>query len=98
MNIVVIAVSALRSLIEESVRRTVREALPKLTASQQAHPGIGWLSNEQAMEALSLSRPTLARYRAEGVLPYSRLGGCVYYRVKDIQGVLEANRQSEASS
>ena len=50
-----------------------------------------WVSNQQALEILGLSKPTLQRYRASGLLPFSKLGGNVYYRRSDIDAVLEEN-------
>ena len=50
------------------------------------------LSNREAMEFLDLSKSTLQRYRDDGTLPYSKLGGNVYYRRKDLLHVLEENR------
>ena len=40
------------------------------------------------MTELELSRPTLARYRADGTLPYAKLGQSVYYRLADIEALL----------
>lgn len=50
-----------------------------------------WLTNEEAMEYLGLSRSTLNRYRMEGKIPYSKVGQNVYYRLEDIEELLEEN-------
>ena len=55
-----------------------------------------WLTNPEAMEYLGLSRPTLARYRAAGTLPFSKLGSNIYYRVIDVEALLEAGMQNKA--
>ena len=53
--------------------------------------GFDWVTNKDAKELLGLSKPTLQRYRNAGLLPFSRLGGNVYYRRSDINAVLEQN-------
>lgn len=93
MDLIVTSPTELRALVRDEVRQAVAEAQPIRVAAPKHHPGIGWLSNRQAMKALGLSRPTLARYRAQGVLPYSKLGSNIYYRVADVQSVLEARSQ-----
>ena len=40
------------------------------------------------MRLLGLSKPTLARYRAAGTLPYSKVGSSVYYRLEDVEALL----------
>lgn len=90
MNLIVTSPTELRALVKSEVRQALSDVLPKRVEGPGSHPGIGWLSNAEAMKVLGLSRPTLARYRAQGVLPYSKLGSNVFYRVADVQSVLEA--------
>lgn len=52
--------------------------------------GKEWLTNEKAMEYLGCSRSTLARYRRDGRLRYSKVGNGVYYRRTDIESMLSA--------
>ena len=56
--------------------------------------GKKWLTNPEGMEFLGLSRPTLQRYRASGKLPYSKVGGNIYYKLADLEALLEAHMQS----
>lgn len=52
-----------------------------------------FITNEEAMRYLGVSRTTLARYRKNGTLPYAKLeGGAapVYYRLADIEALLES--------
>lgn len=51
-----------------------------------------WLTNPEAMQYLGLSRPTLARYRASGKLPYSKVGSSIYYRLSDVEALLESHQ------
>ena len=42
------------------------------------------LNDEQVMFKLSWSKSTLKRRRAEGILPFSKVGNKYYYREKDV--------------
>ena len=54
-----------------------------------SHDGsTNWLTNEEAMEFLDVSRSTLKRYRLDGKLPYSKIGQKIYYRLEDIREIL----------
>ena len=74
------------------VSSELANALPRLLPS--SHPPQGpkeWLSNREAMEFLDLSKATLQRYRDRGILPFSKIGGNIYYRYDDLVAVLEEN-------
>jgi predicted DNA-binding transcriptional regulator AlpA len=88
--VIVTSQNRLDAAVREAVERGVRNALAQLQSAEEERPGFGWVDNDTAMRLLNLSRPTLARYRADGTLPYSKLGSSVYYRVDAIEAVLEA--------
>jgi hypothetical protein len=48
-----------------------------------------WLDSPHICQLLRISKRTLAHYRETGLLPYSRIGGKVYYRLTDIENYLE---------
>ena len=50
------------------------------------------LTNREAMEYLGLSRPTLARLRRDGRLPYYKVGKSVFYRRDDIAEMIRRGR------
>lgn len=75
--------------VDEGVERALKKVHAEWKREREAAPGFCWVTNERAMELLGLSRPTLARYRADGKLPYSRVGSSVYYRVEDVEALLE---------
>lgn len=77
----------LAQLVEPLIERAVRNALP--TSPAKDTPGKGWLTNAEAMEYLGLSRPTLARYRKSGRLPFAKVGSNVFYRLADVEALLD---------
>lgn len=54
-----------------------------------------WLSNREVSDLLGVTKRTLQRYRDGGVLPFSQIGGKIYYKVSDLVKVLEKNYCSD---
>ena len=50
-----------------------------------------WADRQDVMQMLHISQRTLQTLRDSGTLPYSRLNGKFYYRISDIEALLEAN-------
>ena len=50
-----------------------------------------WLDNQEACSALKISKNTLQAYRRKGILPYSKIRGKIYFRIKDIEDFLQWN-------
>ncbi|GGG51578.1 helix-turn-helix domain-containing protein [Bizionia arctica] len=58
----------------------------------KAQPSKKYLRSTEVMELLKLSPGTLQNLRVNGTLPYTKLGGIIYYDEDDINKVLEQNR------
>lgn len=54
-----------------------------------------WLSNREVSELLGVTKRTLQRYRDGGVLPFSHIGGKIFYKVSDLVRVLDKNYCSD---
>ena len=50
-----------------------------------------WVDGQEVMQTLHVSKRTLQSLRDSGVLPYSRINGKFYYKVADIENLLESN-------
>lgn len=50
-----------------------------------------WIDGQDVMQALHISKRTLQSLRDSGVLPHSRLNGKFYYKVADVEAMLEKN-------
>ena len=55
---------------------------------QDRHPPKRWLKSYQVKQLLGVSHGTLQSMRASGTLPFSRLGGIIYYDEDEINRVL----------
>lgn len=77
--------SRLTATVEAAVQKAIRAAL---AARPEAPRAKRWLTSAEGQAYLGLSRATLARYRADGRLPYSKVGSSVYYRLADIEALI----------
>ena len=50
-----------------------------------------WIDGQDVMLALKISKRTLQTLRDTGILPYSRIYGKFYYKVADLEELLESN-------
>ena len=80
----------LTSMIE-GVYREVRDVVKKSLNPLEEK----WLDNEDAARLLKISPRTLQNHRDNGTLPFSMIGGKVYYKASDIDEVLRNNYKSK---
>lgn len=52
-----------------------------------------WLKSPEVQKLLNISKGTLLSLRVSGKLPFTRVGGVIYYSEDDIKNMLESNRQ-----
>ena len=52
-----------------------------------------WLSNEDVCKLLQISLRTLQSYRNNGILPYSQIGRKCYYRVSDVEQLINQSKK-----
>lgn len=51
-----------------------------------------WLDNDEVCELLQISRRTLQSYRDNGILLYSQIGRKCYYKVVDIENLINLSQ------
>ena len=51
-----------------------------------------WIKSPQVRKLLSISAGTLQNLRINGTLPYTKIGGVIYYSVVDIEKVLQSRK------
>ncbi|MCJ8208077.1 helix-turn-helix domain-containing protein [Mucilaginibacter sp. RS28] len=62
--------------------------IKKLIDKHAGYPGRRWLKTEEVKKLLGASTGTLTTLRINGTLPYSRIGGILYYDAQDIENML----------
>ncbi|MEO2071145.1 MAG: helix-turn-helix domain-containing protein [Zunongwangia sp.] len=68
------------------------EDIKELLQSQNGQPTKKWLKSTDVLELLKISPGTLQNLRINGTIPYTKMGGVLYYEYSDIMEVLENNR------
>lgn len=51
-----------------------------------------YLKSSEVLDLLQISSGTLVNLRTNGTLPYTKVGGLIYFDSDEIQKVMEANR------
>ena len=54
-----------------------------------------WFRTNEAAEYLSLSTTQLHLLKQNGTIPYSKIGGTLYFKKSDIDSILEENKAQE---
>jgi len=68
------------------------EDIKLLLQNQNGQPTKKWLKSNDVLELLQISPGTLQNLRINGTIPYTKMGGVLYYDYADIMEVLENNR------
>ncbi|MGY5354167.1 helix-turn-helix domain-containing protein [Wenyingzhuangia sp. IMCC45467] len=68
------------------------EAFKKLLESNSITKNKKYLKSNEVMELLQVSPGTLQTLRINGTLPYTKIGGIIYYDAEEIQKVMEENK------
>ena len=68
------------------------EEIKQLFHQQSGNVTKKWLKSPEVRELLGISPGTLQNLRINGTLPYTKVGGVLYYDYQEIMQVLEKNR------
>ncbi|MDO7172566.1 helix-turn-helix domain-containing protein [Mariniflexile sp. AS56] len=66
--------------------------IKKLLSKQATGKLKKYLKSSEVMDLLQVSPGTLQTLRINGTLPYTKMGGILYYDAEEIQNVMNANR------
>lgn len=74
------------------------DEIKKILSQRQTAPTQRWLKSHQVRRLLTISPGTLQHLRINGTLPYTKIGGVLYYDAADIEKMLQdGKRNIEAS-
>ncbi|MET2985588.1 helix-turn-helix domain-containing protein [Aureibaculum conchae] len=68
------------------------DEIKKLLENQSGPVVKKWLKSPEVRELLGISPGTLQNLRINGTLPYTKVGGVLYYDYAEINKVLEQNK------
>lgn len=62
---------------------------------KHGHEPRAWLKSYEVRKLLGISAGTLQNLRVNGTLPYTKIGGLMYYKYEDIQKLMEGGEDGE---
>ena len=77
---------------ERSFAAMMRELEEEVFKESQGIPTKKWLRSGEVRKLLDISPGTLQNMRVNGTLPFTRMGGVLYYDSGDIQKILESGK------
>ena len=89
MELSVLSTEELRKVAEESATLAAQLVIDKLPLSTD--PSWEWISNSEYLRKRGITKTTAQRDRDNGVIPWSKIGGKIYYRRSDVEALLEKN-------
>ncbi len=76
----------------ETFRDDLLNKIKELMSGLSGMPAKKWMKSLEVRRLLGISPGTLQTLRVNGTLPFTKIGGTVYYDYEDIQKVLTQNR------
>ena len=71
------------------IKETLAELASQIKTIKKSSPlSEQWLDNQDLCELLHVSKRTLQNYRDNGVIPFSQIGGKIYYKATDVEKLL----------
>ena len=67
------------------------DELNKKLEEKQKNPKDTFLDNQEFLQLMNISKRTAQTWRDEGVISFSQIGSKIYYRMSDVQKLLDNN-------
>lgn len=92
MECIALEKDAYNMIIERIAR--LKKRVNDLYPSEENRIKEGWIENAELVRRLNVSLRTLQSYRERGVIGFTMIGRKVYYKIAEVQELLEKNRIS----
>ena len=74
------------------------DVLNKKLEEKQKSPNDTFLDNQEFLQLMNISKRTAQSWRDEGKVSFSQIGSKIYYRMSDVQNLLDKNYKQAFSS
>lgn len=78
----------------QEFKHDLLEGIKNLLTERQGIAPTRWLKSHQVRRMLTLSPGTLQHLRLNGTLPFTKIGGVLFYDAKDIEDMLQKRKQN----
>ena len=76
----------------EDFRVNLLKDITKVLSDKSAQPAKKWMKSYEVREMLNISQGTLQNLRNNGHLPFTKVGGLIFYEYKDVVNMVGKNR------
>lgn len=85
---------AVEIITKDDLMRFKRDLLAELSEmiKEKTADQPQWIKSPQVRKLLNLSPGTLQNLRINGTLPYTKIGGVIYYSLADIEKVMQSRK------
>lgn len=80
-----------------ALRSDLLDEIKKLLCQDSDKPGRKWLRSSEVRKMLGISNGTLQNFRVNGVLPFTKIGGIMFYSQEDIEKLLKENSKNHGN-
>lgn len=85
MNAIILTVEQYQELLTQISE--IKESLKE----KQKHPSEIFVDNQEFIDLMKISKRTSQHWRDTGVISFSQIGSKIYYRMSDIENLLDSN-------
>lgn len=79
-------------------KQELLEEIKTLFLQTHPTPAKKWMKSHQVRKLLTISPGTLQNLRINGTLPFTKIGGVIFYDYDDIQKMIERNKHNPHST
>jgi hypothetical protein len=76
----------------QNLKQELLTEIQKLLSQRQTTPARKWLKSNEVKRLLLVSPGTLQNLRVNGTLPFTKIGGVIFYDYDDIQKMIEEHK------
>jgi hypothetical protein len=80
--------------LQEFKTELLKEIEKIILTKAEAEPESKWLKSHQVMRLLGISPGTLQNLRINGTIPYSKVGGVIFYNNEDINAIMHHHKRN----
>jgi len=75
----------------QEIKKRLDEISFELKNKQRTEPDQIWYDNQEFLQLMNISKRTAQTWRDEGLISFSQVGSKIYYRMSDVQKLLDSN-------
>lgn len=75
----------------QEIKKRLDEISFELKNKQRTEPDQIWYDNQEFLQLMNISKRTAQTWRDEGIISFSQVGSKIYYRMSDVQKLLDSN-------